>query len=62
MSSTVPLRSSLLAPGADRPAVAVARVSVQPRCDTGMVSILVPNFVAVAASVENMKITVRKSV
>lgn len=40
----------------------MAGVSVQPRCDTSIVSILVPSFVAVAASVENMKITVRKSV
>lgn len=48
--------------GADSPVVKMAGVSAQLRHDTSAVSILVPNFVAVAASVKNTEITVRKSV
>lgn len=49
-------------PGADSPVVKMAGVSAQPRHDTSAVSILVANFVAVAASVKNTEITVRKGV
>lgn len=56
------IESVFFPPGADSPVVKMAGVSAQLRHDTSAVSILVPNFVAVAASVKNTEITVRKSV
>lgn len=61
MSPTVP-SAALCTKCASPPAVTVAGVSAQPGCDTSFGSILVLHSVAlaVAASVENLKITVRK--